>query len=725
MLLNNKFMRVVLVIINIWIISVFNVIADEGMWLPLLLDSSRYQRMQELGCKLSLEDIYSINNSSLKDAVVLFDRGCTGVMVSESGLLLTNHHCGIRSIQSHSTLENNYLVKGYWAKSLKDELPNPSLKVSFLIRMEDVTQQISGNISPFITEEYRNYYIYQNIENLVDAQTKKTGHTIVIKPFFEGNQYFLFEYEVFTDVRLVGAPPSEIGKFGGDTDNWVWPRHTGDFSVFRVYAGKDNKPAPYSPENVPYKPKRVVKISLKGIEKDDFTMVYGFPGNTNSYLLSAEVSNLLNNVYPTRVNLESIRLEAMDKEMRNNPRAKIQYASKFYGVSNYCKKWQGAVRGLTRANASEIKRKREEDLKGSFQNDSILDEKYNSLLSEFDKIYPSYNKYFSINDFYSESVFTIELLSLAGSFLNECVVKKEKDTIPLDLKLGKFKQVALSFFKNYNINIDKQTFIGLMEEYIKKIPEEFQSDFFKEEVRKYVGNCELWADKIYSESLFCDSTKLIRTLNKISSKSVNKLISDPAIKLYYDFSYLLSTKVKPDLYYYGNIIDSLYRQYLGLLISYNKSNSLYPDANQTLRIAYGKVEGYNPADAVAYNYYTITDGILEKINPSIDDYHLSDNIKNLYLTRDFGRYADKEGNLRVCFTASNHTSGGNSGSPVFNATGELVGLNFDRCWEGTMSDVLYDSKLCRNITLDIRYLLFVIDKYAGANHLIDEMQVAE
>ena len=589
--------------------------------------------------------------------------------------------------------------------------------------MEDVTGQILGNISPIIAEDYRNYYINNNIDGLIASETKKTGNTIVIKPFFEGNQYFLFEYEVFTDVRLVGAPPSEIGKFGGDTDNWVWPRHTGDFSIFRVYAGKDNKPAPYSSENVPYKPRKVVPISLKGTEKDDFTLVYGYPGYTNTNLYSAEVSFIINILYPNRINLRTIRLQAMEDEMKKDPKVKIQYATKYYGTSNSWKKWQGEVRGLTRADAVEIIKKKENELEIFLKKDSVLGKRYKGLFSAFDSIYPIYNKYTLVNDYSDESIMAIELMNMAGRFFNTCIAKKANDTISLEDKLKQFKVLALSLLKNYNKILDKKIFAGLMQQYVRNIPEEYHPAILKEKVQKFNGNFTEWAEEIYSNSVFCDSIKLKNTINNPTPKKINKLINDPAVKLYTDFGFLFSTKVKPEYYYYGSLLDSLYRQYLSLLLEYKSGTSFYPDANHTLRIAFGKAEGYHPADAVTYDYYTTTAGILEKCNPNVDDYNLSAKVKELYQNRDFGRYADKNGNLRVCFSASNHTSGGNSGSPVFNAYGQLIGLNFDRCWEGTMSDILFDPKLCRNITLDIRYLLFIVDKYAGADNLLQEMEI--
>lgn len=696
--------------------------ADEGMWVPLLLDSARYQRMVDLGLGLSKEDIFSMNNSSLKDAVVLFDRGCTGVMVSEEGLLFTNHHCGIRYIQNHSKVERDYLTNGFAAGSKVEELSNPGLRVWFLSKIEDVTNEIIGSVPKNADEDLRAYYINANISKIAVARRKETNNTISIKPFFGGNQYLLFEYEVYSDVRLVLAPPSDIGKFGGDTDNWVWPRHTGDFSIFRVYAGKDNKPAPYSPDNVPYKPRKVAPISLKGIAENDFTMVLGYPGTTEEYISSEEVSFLLDTIYPARVKLRSQRLDIMDEVMDADPETRIKYTSKYYGISNGWKKWQGSIKGLTKANAIEVKKKKEQEFSAWLGRNDSLNRKYGNIYNELSTIFPRYNELTLVNEYKDEAFMSIELVNFVSSFYFTFLNRDPKDTTSIKVRAKRFTNVARTFYRNTNLQIDRRVFASLMETYAKDIKPQYQPDELKQAIIKHKGQLGKWADAMYSSSVFADSTLFMKRLKGLTETKLSKITNDPAFKLFSDFSYLFNTTVMPPLYGLQISVDSIYREYMAAL-KFKNGLAMYPDANLTFRISYGKVEGYNPSDAIHYDYLTVSDGILEKENPNIDDYKLSEGVRTLYKNKDFGEFADVKGNLPVCFIASNHTSGGNSGSPVFNGRGELIGLNFDRCWEGTMSDLLYDSSQCRNIVADIRYILFVVKHYSKAGYLFEELNL--
>lgn len=698
--------------------------ADEGMWVPLLLDSARYQRMVELGLVLSKEDIFNMNNSSLKDAVVLFDRGCTGVMVSNEGLLFTNHHCGLRYIQNHSAVERDYLTHGFTAGSKAEELPNPGLKVYFLSRIENVTNEVLGSLQKGLTEDQREDYINRNINRLSATKRRATGNTISIKPFFGGNQYLLFEYEVYTDVRLVLAPPTNIGKFGGDTDNWMWPRHTGDFSIFRVYAGKDNKPAPYSLDNVPYKPRKAAPISLKGIAENDFTMVLGYPGTTEEYVSYQDVNFLLNTLYPNRIKIRSKRLDIMDAAMQADPDTRIKYTSKFYGISNGWKKWQGSVKGLTKAGAVEVKKKKELDFQEWLSRNDSLNRKYGQIFKEFSLIYPRYNELTMVDDYKDETFMSVELISFVSSFYSTIINKDPRDTSDLKNRANRFINSVRAFHRNTNLKMDREIFASLMEMYVKDIKSEYHPSELRHAMTTYKGQFGKWADVLYNSTVFTDSTRMIKWLKGISASKLSRFTDDPAYKLFMDFSYFFNTTVLPPLYTIEITMDSIYREYMAAL-KLRDGSAMYPDANLTFRISYGKVEGYNPSDAVHYDYFTVSDGILEKDNPNIDDYRLSESVRALYKNKDFGEFANANGDLPVCFIASNHTSGGNSGSPVFNGKGELIGLNFDRCWEGTMSDLLYDPSQCRNIIADIRYILFVVKNYSKASYLFEEIELVK
>jgi hypothetical protein len=710
------FMLLWLLIIN----SHFVVLADEGMWVPILMGQKQFDRMQELGSRLSFEDIYSINNSSLKDAVVLFNGNCSGVVVSEEGLLLTNHHCGMGNIQYHSTLEHNYLEDGFWAMSHSEELPNPGLKVYFLVRIVDVTSKVLDKITGSMSENDRTAQIRRNMNEILRAEMATEDRGYSIKPIFGGNQYLMFEYEIFSDVRLVGAPAMTIGKFGGDTDNWVWPRHTGDFSIYRIYANKENKPATYSKDNVPYKPKKVASVSLKGVRENDFTMVLGYPGTTDEYLFSGKADNLINKVYPLRVNVRAKRLDIISDAMKVSATVKIQYSSKYAGIANGWKKWDGAVKGLKKADAVSVIKFREEAFK-KWANENNYED-YMGLLKDYEWYSNLYTEFYNCKDLIDETINTVELAQPVLRFYGTFVDYSVGDTTPVISKIEKYKAYCRTFYKNYSKEIDSKIFALVTDIYKKESREKYKSDYFKDEINKQMGDCNKWASVFFEKSAFCDTNKLFRML---TLSKWEKLKADPATKLFIGFSKMTSLWVALNLRDAENIIDSIGRKYQEALLVKDTGKKMYPNANLTFRITYGKVEGYRPVDGVVYNYYTTVDGILEKENPDIDDYRVPDKLKDLIKQKNYGKYADSTGEMRVCFIASNHTSGGNSGSPVFNGKGELVGLNFDRCWEGTMSDILYDPNQCRNISLDIRYLLFVVDKVAGAGHLVNEMQLVK
>ena len=688
--------------------------ADEGMWLPSLI-KEKIGDMQAKGFKLSAEDIYSINQASLKDGIVHFDGGCTGELISDEGLLITNHHCGYGQIQAHSSVEHDYLTEGFWAMYRSEELPNKNLYVRFLIRMEDVTSQVLKGCEEGGTEDERIAKITENSSLIIDkAKTEGIGYKAKVESLYYGNQYFLFVYQEFTDVRLVGAPPSSIGKFGGDTDNWMWPRHTGDFSLFRIYADKDNNPAAYSKENIPYKPKKFFKISLKGVKENDFTLVYGFPGRTQQYILSNEVDYIANHSNPHKIDLRTKILDIYNAEMDKSADIRIRYSAKNASVSNAWKKWQGEAKGIKKMNTVALKREYEEDfIKWSFKYP-----RYNGLVPQMKAICDSLFDYQMAADYHREAILAIEALDFVRTFR----IVKEKQT------KEKCEEYVDSYFKDYYLPIDKACFITLISTYQKNISEEFQPEYFRTELIKH-ASVENWADSLYNTSIYVNKEKLMWA-------SEEELRNDPFAHLYDAFSDYYSKNIYNKIGSLRQELSLLYRRYMQGQIDYNNSlietaggkgeqiRTFYPDANSTLRIAYGAVQGYSPADGIYYHPSSSLEGIMQKDNPEIYDYNIPQKLRDLYSTKDYGRW-EVNGSVPVCFIATNHTSGGNSGSPVLNADGELIGINFDRVWEGTMSDIVFDPDICRNISLDIRYVLFLIDKLAGANHLIEEMTLVE
>jgi len=701
--------------------------AGEGMWLPLLLSQLNEKEMRDMGMRITAEDIYSINHSSLKDAIVLFGGGCTGELVSDQGLLLTNHHCGYGNIQKHSTLEHDYLTDGFWSKRLEEELPNPGLSVTFLVRMEDVTSQSFKGVNDKMSQKVRDSIIMANNKVLVKESVKGTHYKAQVKPFYNGNQYYLFVSETFTDVRLVGAPPSNIGKFGGDTDNWMWPRHTGDFSMFRIYAGKDNKPAEYSKENVPYKPAKHLTISLKGIKEGDFTFVYGFPGRTQEYLPSYAVDLTALQRNPIAINLRQQQLDIIDRAMESDRLTRIQYSAKSAGISNSWKKMIGESRGIKLLDGIEKKQAFEQDFRQWAQSNPETNAKYGQLLPAFGKLYASYVPFNNAYTYIAEGLLGIELMRFTYGYNNlvqQCNDKSKTDAEILKLVDG-LKVSAAAFFKNYNRQVDIQLFEKLMSTYTQSCETGFQVPVIKETASKYKGNINAWRADLYKKTIFADSAKLNAFLAGFDRKDVKKIEKDPAYVIVSGIYTFSQNTFTPVMSAFSATNDSLQRIYIAAQMEMQPSKRFYPDANSTLRIAYGHIKSYKPADAVKYNWFTTLDGIMQKENPDIYDYKVEPKLKELYNLRDYGRYADTDKSMHVAFIASNHTTGGNSGSPVLNANGELIGINFDRCWEGTMSDLMYDPDQCRNISLDIRYCLFIIDKMAGAKRLVDEMTIVQ
>lgn len=638
------------------LVIAFSLVADEGMWLPSLI-ANRIGDMQSKGFKLSAEDIYSVNQASLKDAVVLFGRGCTGEVISSKGLLLTNHHCGYSQIQKHSSIEHDYLKDGFWAMSMEEELANPGLTVSFLERMEDITERINSG---------------ENEETIInEAISEGNGLRATIESLYYGNQFFLFVFREFSDVRLVGAPPSSIGKFGGDTDNWMWPRHTGDFSIFRIYADKNNQPASYSPDNRPYTPKKYFKISTAGVKEGDFTFIYGFPGSTSEYVTSDEVQYIACLSNPHKIKLRTHRLDAQRKYMSQDQAVRIQYSSKNANVSNAWKKWQGEMKGILKMNTIQKKL----DYENSFRIWAKGSE-YEGVVDSLHLVQSLMAPYKFAYEYYREAIAVIEY--------------------PAFLLSGKKNPEA--FYKDYYMPIDKECFISLLKEYNTNVPDNYKPNYCEESITKY-GTVENWANALFSSDSI--ALEFAQTFSQFVNDSITPVMD------------ALSAKAK-----------SFYKTYMRGQMKFEKDKPFYPDANLTLRVAYGHIEGYHPSDGIYYYPSSTIEGIMQKDNPQIFDYNIPQKLREIYASKDYGRWS-VNGTVPVCFLATNHTTGGNSGSPIINADGNLIGINFDRVWEGTMSDIVFDPQMCRNISLDIRYVLFIIDQLAGADRLLQEIDLIE
>ncbi len=695
--------------------------AKEGMWIPTLLQKYNIEEMSDMGFKLSAEEVYSVNHASMKDAVVLFGTGCTGGIISPDGLLITNHHCGFSMIQKHSSLEHDYLTNGFWAMNRSEELTNPGLTVQFLVRMEDITNKMLKKVSGKADQVAHLDTTKENIDRIKKEYLKGTGYSADIKPLFNGNQYFIYIYEVFKDIRLVGTPPISIGKFGGDTDNWVWPRHTGDFSLFRIYAGKDNKPASYSPNNVPYHPKKFFPINLKGVKEGDFTMVFGYPGTTQRYIPSQAVNLIMNQSDPAKVAIRTAKLNIWAERMKNDPKIRMQYASKYVSASNAWKKWQGEVKGLSRLDAVNQKKVGEIEFEKWVASDPLRIKQYGTILPDFEKMYGELLPYQAANDYYTECIQRgSDIFNLAARFEPlEVITDNEK----LAAEVKRVRDYLTSYFKDYDQGTDQQVWSAFVSIYAKNV----DPKFLPEKLIKMIPemNKADFLTSLYKKSILSDNLKINQLLDNFSQKSVKQINKDPLYALFKTIrqQYLLTVENN-----YKTIITSIseiQKKYTMALLEMNSGKRILADANLTLRIAYGRIEGYKPADGITYKCFTTLKGIIQKDNPEIYDYNVPEALRKLYRTKDYGPYMNEMGEVPVAFCASNHTTGGNSGSPVVNAQGELIGLNFDRAWEGTMSDIVYDPDMCRNIALDMHYALFIIDKFAGAGYLLKEMEIVK
>jgi hypothetical protein len=687
-----------------------------GMWIPSLLQGMNEKEMKNLGMKMTAADIYSVNKSSLKDAVPHFNGGCTSEVISPKGLLLTNHHCGFDAIQNHSTVDHDYLTNGFWAYKMSEELPNEDLVVTFIVKIEDVTSKVLEGTATLASELEKQKKIQENITSLSNSLPRESWQENKIRTFYEGNQYMLFVTETFKDVRLVGAPPSSIGKFGSDTDNWVWPRHTGDFSLFRIYADKNNHPASYSKDNVPYTPKHFLPVSLDGVKEDDFTMVFGYPGKTSEYLPAVAIEQIVKELNPAKIEIRDNALKVADGFMRKDNAIKIQYASKYASIANYWKKWIGETQGLTKSNAVEIKRKQEV----VFQEKVVKAGKqaeYGNLLSDFEKNYSEIKSYALARDYFSEvALRNTELLSVGYKLYQLEQVYNSKGEQAFNDRKNNLITGLADFYKDFNANVDQKVFEKLIHLYSTKSPKEFLPNNLSninatELANDIYGNSKLVNYNNLKELLSGDSKTVLANLNADKGFIVIKSMADKFLK-----------EVAPKYDEINLRITALQRTYMKAQLELNKGSRIFPDANSTLRVTYGKVKGYEPKDATIYTPVTYLDGAMEKYIPGDYEFDVPAKLIDLYKKKDYGQYGEN-GKMPVCFIGTNHTTGGNSGSPAIDANGNLIGLNFDRVWEGTMSDIYYDPSICRNVMVDIRYVLFIIDKYAGANNLIEELKL--
>lgn len=690
-----------------------------GMWMPNKLEGLNEKEMQEMGMELEVSDIYHPDSGSLKDGIVRFGRGCTGAIISGEGLLITNHHCGYGNIQRLSTVENNLLKNGFWAATRADELPAPGLTVTIVDRIEDVTETILSGIGVDMDPRERQSIVDQRIDALRKATLKTAFQEIEISPFYQGNHYFLFVVTIYRDIRLVGCPPESIGKFGSDTDNWVWPRHTGDFALFRIYAGPDNLPAVYAPENKPLTPKHYFPVSIEGVKERDFTMVFGFPGRTKEYLPAVAIEQTVNVVNPARIELRTDALSIMNKYMRNDEKIRLQYASKSAGIANAWKKWIGENQGLKAVKAVEKKKAFESEFLKKVRSNPEWNDKYGSVLSDFERLYKELEPLaFAEAYSYETTIQNIELVRLIG-FFNELVKAYKQNGqegfLSYREKLAPFLN---GFYKDYHPEIDKEIFAALFDKYMDNMEKKYIPFSFE----PYESGTVL-ADVIYNNTMFTKPGEVEKLLQQDDIQFiVDAIESDLAFYTAVQWREIYD-QITPEFNRITEQINHLQMKYMKALMEVFPDFRFFPDANSTLRLTYGYVNGYKPKDAIYYlpnSYFT---GVMEKYIPGDYEFDLPVELISLYNKKDYGVYADETGDVPVCFIGTNHTTGGNSGSPVLNRYGHIIGLNFDRVWEGTMSDIYYDPAICRNIMLDTRYILFIIEKFANAGHLISEMDV--
>ena len=705
-----KFLKLLLLFVFVQVSA-----QQGGMWIPSLLKGMNESEMKSLGMKITAEQIYAVNKSSLKDAVPHFNGGCTSEVISPQGLILTNHHCGFDAIQNHSSVEHDYITDGFWAFKMEDELRNKGMDVSFVVRIDDVTAKVlDGTASLSETEKQKK--IQENIGTLTKTLPKESWQENLIKTFYYGNQYLLFVTETYKDIRLVGAPPSSIGKFGDVTDNWVWPRHTGDFSLFRIYADKNNHPAEYSTENVPYKPKYFFPISIKGLKENDFTMVMGYPGTTQEYLPAIAVEQIVTIVNPTKIELRDVTLKVQDGFMRKDNAIKIQYAAKNATIANAWKKWKGEIKGLKKANAVGAKQKFEKEFQEKVAKTGKQAE-YGSILSDFEKNYTEIRDYALAKAFFDETVVRNgELLSVGYKLYQLEQLYNTKGEQAFNERRNVLINGWSEFYQEFNPAVDQKVFEQLIGIYSNKYPKQFLPNSLEN------INTESLASEVYTKSQLVNFDKVKELLTGDAKSVLEKLNNDKGFQV---AKAMIDSHLKNVMPKYDELnlkIMATQRTYMKAILELFPKNRIFPDANSTLRVTYGKIKGYKPNDAIVYEPFTYLDGVMEKYIPGDYEYDVSKKLIDLYNKKDYGVYG-VNGKMPLDFIATNHTTGGNSGSPALDAKGNLIGLNFDRVWEGTMSDIYYSPKICRNIMVDIRYILFIIDKFAGAENLIKELKI--
>ncbi len=715
-------MKRITILLVVFISSFTNALrADEGMWLPLFIERLNYVDMQKEGLHLTAEEIYSINHSSLKDAIIMFGAGCTGEIVSENGLIFTNHHCGYGAIQSHSSVEHDYLTDGFWAMRYEEELPTPGLTARFLISIQDVTNATLSGVTDKMTETERAEKIKENTKKIEFSNTKGTQYEARVASFFNGNEYYLFLYEVFKDVRLVGAPPSSIGKFGADTDNWMWPRHTGDFAVFRVYANADNKAAEYSPDNKPFKPKHVLPISIKEKQKGDYAMIMGYPGTTDRYATSFTLKWALEKHNPSVIKIRTKKLDILREDMAASDEVRIKYASKYAGSSNYWKFFIGQNKGLKRLDVIARKQKLESDFASWILKDKKRVPAYRDALLNISTAYETINKYETAIRYNSEAIVRgCEIISFSRVF-NKLADELAKDT-PDDQLITTLKaQIAESaeaYFKNYNAPTDQKMLAAMLHLFYNDVPKTLQPEYLSAIHKKYKGNFNDYSQAVFNKSMFCDINRINKFLENPTLKVIKK---DPVWALQKAFAANAAkidslTKPASDLLTAGR------RSFVKGIREMLSDKNFYPDANSTMRLTYGKVMDYSPADAIEYNYVTTLDGLMAKEDSTNWEFVVPAKLKQLYKNKDYGKYGEN-GKMVVAFITNNDITGGNSGSPVLNGDGELTGIAFDGNWEAMSGNYAFEPELQRTICVDIRYVLFIIEKYAGATNLINELEI--
>lgn len=689
---------------------------DEGMWLPMFFKQLNHSKMQEMGLKLTAEQLYSVNNSSLKDAIVQFGNGCTGEIVSEKGLLFTNHHCGYDAIAGQSTLEHDYLKNGFWAYDMSQEIPIPDMTVSFLISMVDVSKEVIGEDSEIFNKSRTKDDIAKNIKVLQEQYSEQGRYKVVVKPFFEGLEYYLFVYEVFTDIRLVGAPPSSIGKFGGDTDNWMWPRHTGDFSIFRVYANSENQPSKYSKDNQPYKPKHFLPISIKGVEKDDFAMIWGFPGSTERYMTSGEVYNTINISDPAVIKAGEYMLPTMKKMMDNNDKVRIMYASDYASKMNLWKNKKGELRGLKRLDIYGKKKSIEDRLQDWLDSDPSRGETYGDIVSDLEKsnkkIGNSRREKYSWYGNLGLMSSTRTLMALRLGFTINSI---SKDHPNYNTITERIKSQLHDHYEKYDDATEKELFRAL----VIMLTEVENSEMKAYLSKKYKGDVDKFVDRVYKKSYVANKDNFDKFIMKPDSKKMNK----DEMFMVAKFAYNLIGGDDKEAQKAGEELQDARYRFVAALREMDKSLVQYPDANFTMRMTYGQILDYFPADGIHYNYITTLEGVMEKEDNTSSEFTVPKKLKELYLAKDYGQYADKNGKIITCFLSNNDITGGNSGSPILNSEGHLIGLAFDGNWEAMSGDIAFEPELQRTINVDARYVLFIIDKFAGAKNIIDELTI--